>query len=123
MRGTAALRFALCGGASSALAALVLLPLALSCGEVVLRSGLAGWLATTLAGVGGGAWLVSQHGRGGPLFLAALGACMLLRLLLFVGGPLAAAPQGADAVWAVLVGLFAGYLPVQVSEVLWFLRS
>jgi hypothetical protein len=119
----AALRFAAWSGASALIVALALVPLALSRGDVVVRWGLIGWLVTAAAGVGGGAWLISKHGTPGPGFLVALGVCMLARLILFVAGPLAASPLGTEAVWACVIGLFAGYLPAQATEVIWFARA
>jgi hypothetical protein len=117
------LRFALWSGVSGLIVALLLTPLALGRGTLAVQWGLVGWFLTTLAGVGGGAWVVSQHGRSGVGFVLALGVCMLSRLILFVAGPFAAAPLGTEAVWACVVGLFAGYLPAQATEVIWFARS
>jgi len=117
------LRFALWSGASGLIVALLLVPLALGQGEMAVQWGLLGWLLTMLAGVGGGAWAVSQHGRSGVGFLLALGVCMLARLIIFVAGPFVAAPLGTEAVWACVVGLFAGYLPAQATEMIWFARS
>jgi hypothetical protein len=119
----AALRFAAWSSASALIVALALVPLALSRGDVVVHWGLIGWLVTAAAGVGGGAWLISKHGTPGPGFLVALGVCMLARLILFVAGPLAASPLGTEAVWACVIGLFAGYLPAQATEVIWFARA
>jgi hypothetical protein len=116
-------RFALWSAASATIVALALVPLALSRGEVVLGWGLAGWFLTAAAGVGGGAWLVSRHGKPGPGFLVAMGVCMLARSVLFVAGPFAAASLGVEAVLACVAGLFAGYLPPQAAEVIWFARS
>jgi hypothetical protein len=117
------LRFALWSAASVLIVALLMVPLALSQEEVVVRSGLIGWMLTAAAGVGGGAWAVSKHGTPGSGFLVALGVCMLARLILFVAGPLAAAPLGMKAVWACVAGLFAGYLPAQATEVIWFAKA
>jgi hypothetical protein len=117
------LRFALWSGGSGLIVALLLMPLALGRGELAVQWGLLGWLLTTVAGVGGGVWVVAQHGGSGVGFLLALGVCMLTRLILFVAGPFAAASLGAEAVWACVVGLFAGYLPAQATELIWFARS
>jgi hypothetical protein len=48
---------------------------------------------------------------------------MMSRLVLFVAGPLVAAPLGVDAVLACIVGLFAGYIPTQTVEVIWIARG
>jgi hypothetical protein len=117
------MRFALWSGASALTGLLLLLPVALPRDGVVLGWGLTGWLLTAAFGVAGGAWAVSRHGRPGNGFLMALGVCMLARLFLFVAGPLAASPLGMEAVWALLAGLFAGYLPSQAAEVIWFARA
>jgi hypothetical protein len=101
----------------------LLLPVAASWGGTVVRWSLLGWLLTTLAGGAGGAWLISQHGTPGKGFLVAWGVCMLSRLILFVAGPLTLAPRGMDVALACLVGLFAGYVPTQTVEVVWFARK
>jgi hypothetical protein len=117
------MRFARWSGASAMIAALLLVPLAASWGGPVVRWSLLGWLVTTLFGVAGGTWLVSKHGTRGPGFLVALGVCMLARLIVFVAAPFAVASHGAEAAVACIVGLFAGYLPTQATEVIWIARS
>ncbi len=115
-------RFLLISVSSALIAAVLLLPVAVPHGGLVLVSGLAGWLATALAGVAGGAWVVSVHGKPGVGFLVALGVCMMSRLVLFVAGPFAAASLGVEAALACVVGLFAGYIPTQTIEVIWIAR-
>jgi hypothetical protein len=110
-------------GASALVPAVALLPVAAYRGRLVLLSGLVGWCLTALAGVAGGLWVVSRHGTPGAAFLVALGVCMMSRLVLFVAGPLVAAPLGVDAVLACIVGLFAGYIPTQTVEVIWIARG
>lgn len=117
------MRFARWSGASALIAALLMVPLAASWGGTVVRWSLLGWLVTALAGVAGGTWLISKHGTRGPGFLVALGVCMLARLILFVAAPFAVAQHGAEAAVACIVGLFAGYLPTQATEVIWIARS
>jgi len=73
-------------------------------------------------GVGGGSWKVSQHGDAGSGFLVATGTCMLARLLLSAAGAFAAATRGPVVTYAYLVGLGAGYFPVQVLQMRWFLK-
>ena len=123
MRQRTALRFALWSGASALIAALLLVPVAATWGTAVVGWSLLGWLVTAVAGVAGGAWIVSKHGSKGSGFLVALGVCMLARLILFVAGPFAAAPRGVEATLACVVGLFAGYLPTQATEVIWIARK
>jgi len=118
-----ALRYALWSGASALTVALLLTPVAWSRGAQVVGWGLFGWLLTSLAGVFGGMWIVAKHGRRGRGFLVALGVCMLARLVLFVAGPLAVATRGTDVMLACLAGLFAGYLPTQATEIVWFARK
>jgi hypothetical protein len=81
-----------------------------------------GWLVTALTGVAGGAWVASRHGRAGAGFFVALQTCILARLGLSALGALLAANRGRDAAWAYVAGLVAGFLPLQVFEILWFFR-
>jgi hypothetical protein len=123
MRRQAGVDFALRSGASELLAGVALLAWAASRGAPAPGWALGGWLLTALAGVGGGLWLIARHGRTGNGFLAALATCIVLRLVLFLVWPLAASADGPQAVTAAVAGLFAGYLPAQTIEVLWFARS
>lgn len=104
-------------------AALALLAFAVPRGGPAVGWSLIGWLIMTLAGSLGGAWTVSQHGRPGSGFLVAVGICMLSRLVLGAAGVAAAAGAGTAAVWALLAGLAVTYVPLQVFEMIWFLRS
>lgn len=122
MKSTGALGFAIIGVAIAAIAGLALLPLALARGGAALNWGLTGWAIMVLTGVAGGVWMTRTHGRSGSGFLVALGTCMLARLFASVGGALGAATRGTDAVWPYLVGLCAGYVPLQLFEIGWFLR-
>jgi len=90
--------------------------------EVVRWSGL-GWLIMAVIGVAAGIWMVRVHGRPGSGFMAALVTGMLARMLVAAAVALVAAQQGIEIVWAYLVGLFTGYLPLQVFELTWFLRK
>jgi hypothetical protein len=118
------MRFALWSGASAVAGALVALPLAgATWGWPGVHWSLLGWLVTTLAGVAGGIWLLTRHGSHGSGFLVAVGVCMLARLIVFVAGPLAVASRGRGAALACVVGLFAGYVPTQATEVIWIARK
>jgi len=108
---------------SALIPAVLLLPVAAPRGGLVLVAGLAGWLATALAGVAGGLWVVTAHGTRGAGFLVAVGVCMMSRLVLFVAGPFAAASLGVEAALGCVVGLFAGYIPTQTVEVIWIARG
>jgi len=113
--------------ASSALlalgAALLLLPVAWARGETALRWGGAGFGATAVIGVVGGAWLRARHGGSGRGFLVAWGSCLLARLVVLGVGTLAAAGRGSEAAVAYLAGLLAGYLAPQLREFVWLLRT
>jgi hypothetical protein len=122
MKAGRALRFAVLSGAIAIAAGLALLPLGLQRGPTALFWGGIGWAIMALTGVAGGTWLVRAHGRQGSGFLVALGTCMLARLFASVAGALTAASSGMDAVWPYIAGLGAGYVPLQLFEVGWFLR-
>ena len=122
MRSSAALWFAIIGTVIAVAAGLPLLPLALDRGAPAPSWGFTGWAIMAVTGVAGGIWMTRTHGRQGSGFLVALGTCMLARLFASVGGALIAAVRGTDAVWPYLVGLGAGYVPLQLFEVGWFLR-
>ncbi len=123
MKASGARRYAVCGGAVSVIVGLALFLVARPFGESVVRWSLLGWLAMTAIGIGGGAWLVAAHGTRGWNFIAALSACMLARLVALAAGAIGAAVQGQEVVWPNLIGLGAGYLPLQLFEVGWFLKS
>jgi hypothetical protein len=123
LKASGAARFGIIGGAIALAAAASLLPLAIARGGVTLQWGIAGWLIMAITGLGGGIWLVIKHGRQGSGFLVALGTCMLARLFASAAGALGAAVQGMEAVWAYLIGLVAGYIPLQLFEIWWFARS
>jgi hypothetical protein len=82
-----------------------------------------GWSITAVAGVVGGAWVVSRHGRAGAGFFVALQACILARLGLSAIGAILVASRDPGAAWAYLAGLVAGFLPLQAFEILWFFRN
>ena len=123
MKGTGALRFVILSGAIAAAVGLALLFLVPDRGPGDLFWGSLGWAIMATSGVAGGGWMVRRHGSAGSGFLVALGTCMLARLFASVAGALAAASSGNHAVWAFLAGLCAGYVPLQVFEVGWFIRK
>jgi hypothetical protein len=122
LRASGAVRFGLIGGAITLAAGAALLPMAIAEGAVALQWGLSGWLIMAVTGLAGGIWLVNRHGKQGSGFLVALGTCMLARLFASAAGAWGAATQGMDAVWAYIAGLGAGYLPLQLFEIWWFVR-
>ena len=123
MKASGAVTFGLIGGAIALASAAALLPLAIAQGAMALQWGLSGWLVMAVTGIAGGTWMVHKHGRQGSGFIVALGTCMLARLFASAGGAFGAAMQGMEAVWAYVVGLGAGYLPLQLFEIWWFVRS
>ena len=120
MSETRARKFAIWGTAISGGVALVLLPLAVWAGAYAVVWGMLGWAITAAIGIAGGVWLVRMHGRPDVSFLKAVTTCMLARLFFGAAGALAAALSGEATAYAYLIGLVAGYLPVQVLEMNWF---
>ncbi len=115
-------RFAVFGSVVSAVVGTMLAGLSTLHSVSAVRWGLTGWFLMALVGVAGGAWTVSVHGDPRPGFLAAVGTCMLLRLVFAAAGALAASTANTEALYAFLIGLGAGYVPLQVFEMSWFLR-
>jgi hypothetical protein len=122
LRSGGALRFAILGGAIVLASGFALLPQALSRGDDTLRWGALGWSIMAVTGLAGGVWMLRKHGGKGAGFLVALGTCMLARLFASVAGAAGAAMGGMEAVWPYVVGLAAGYLPLQLFELYWFIR-
>ena len=110
------------GCAVVALAAGVILALStLSFGAFALQSGLLGWGLMALVGVTAGGWAVSRHGTPGPGFIVAVGTGMLARLVLAGAGAAVTLSRGEGALYAYFAGVGAGYVPVQLYEMGWFL--
>ena len=99
------------------------LPWAVDLFGVMLPWALCGWLLLSLAGVIGGGWLVSRHGRQGNSFFGALVGGMLLRMILTALGMGAAKIAGKPAMWAFAAGAVAGFLPVMLFELIWLYRA
>lgn len=84
---------------------------------------IAGWAAMTALGLAAGAWLTTLHGRASRTFVVALLSGMLARLVMALGGfGFALVGVGRGAAWAWIVGLAAGYVPLQLFETVWFIR-
>lgn len=122
MNSSHSLRFAVIGGAIAVAAGLALLPAGLARGPETLLWGVLGWSIMAVTGVVGGTWMARKLGGQGAGFLVALGTCMLARLFAAVAGAAGAAMNGLDAVWPYVVGLGAGYVPLQLFEMGWFIR-
>jgi hypothetical protein len=111
------------------LSALLLVALALGALAALVPRGDAFALRWTLIGFGlmasvgiaSGASLVRSHGRAAHGFFVALGATTLARLGLAALGAWGAVAAGDGAVAPYLVGLAAGYVPLQLLEVGWIL--
>ena len=89
-------------------------------GGTTLGFALLGWAPMALLGVAGGGWAVSRFGRAGAGFPLAVLTCILLRLVLGLGGLALAA--WATQVLAYLVGSLATFAAMQVFEMMWFWR-
>ena len=114
-------RFAYRGSAVAIASGLPLLLFGVRYGGSVVLWGAAGWFVMSALGLAAGMRLTSVHGDPGPRFLAAMGACILARLGLAAAGAIAVAGRGEAEMYAYLVGLGAGYFPLQAYEMKWFL--
>lgn len=117
-------RFLLRQAAVAAACAAVVLPaVARFGGQEALFWAAVGWLVTALPAAGSGFFIERVHGGEVAPFLKTLGACMLARLVPFAVGCVFAVSRDRNAFLGFLVGIVAGYLPVQFSEGLWFVRK
>ena len=107
-------------GALALVPAVVLTLLFLPRGTAALLFAAIGWAPMALIGVAGGGWTVSHFGRAGKGFPLAVLTCILLRLLLGLGG-LAVAHVNAQ-VMPYLAASLATFAAMQLFEMLWFLR-
>jgi hypothetical protein len=114
-------------GLTATLAALFGLALAAPLSAIQWPAGLswtvAGWSILAVVGVADGVWLNHRYGKPGTGFLTALVVGVLARLVLVGAGTALALRSGGDAPWAFLAGVAAGFVPIQVFEVFWFVRS
>ena len=123
MKASGGVRYGLLSSAVALSVGAVLLFFVLSRGETVVRWSLLGWMVMSVTGVIGGSRMAAVHGRTGSAFLAALVGSMLARLVAAAAGGLAASTIGYQAAWPYIIGLGAGYLPLQMFEARWFLTS
>jgi hypothetical protein len=91
--------------------------------SVGLAWGAVGWGVMAAIGLASGAGLAAAYGRTGTGFLVAIVAGILSRLAATLGGALAAARAGRGALSAFLVGLGAGFVPLEVYEAIFFYRA
>jgi hypothetical protein len=80
-----------------------------------------GFLAMAVPGLVGGTWLAREHGRSASRFLIALATGFVTRLVL--AGLAAFFAARADAGVPLLAGLAAGFVPLTIFEMVWFLRA
>ena len=121
MKASGAVRYGLSSGAVALTAGAVLLFFALSREETVIGWSLLGWMVMSVTGVIGGSWMAAVHGRTGSALLAVLVGSMLARLAASGAGAWAASTVGYQAAWPYVIGLGAGYIPLQMFEARWFL--
>ena len=89
---------------------------------VAVRWAITGWGLMTVIGVLSGAGLVRFHGQAAHGFFVVIGAALLVRLVSSAVGAWGAATAGERAIGPYLTGLAAGYLPLQLLELGFFLR-
>lgn len=118
MKTSGSLRYGLWSGSVALAAGAVLL--ALGPDGAARGWNLLGWLVMSAIGVAGGVVMAAVHGKPGPTFLAALVGSMLARLIAAALGAWAASFIGCKAAWPYVLGLGAGYVPLQLFEVVWF---
>lgn len=80
-----------------------------------------GFLAMAVPGIAGGTWLVREHGRSATRFLLALATGFATRLVL--AGVAAFFAAKADAGVPLIAGLAAGFVPLTIFEMVWFLHA
>jgi len=83
----------------------------------------AGFAVMAVPGIVFGSWLAREHGRPGSRFLSALATGFVTRLVLVAVAAFSAAKAGEGAGTALLAGLAAGFVPLQIFEMIWFLRA
>ena len=113
--------FALVSSAVAAMGAAALLPWFWGGDRNAFVWAANGFLAMAVPGIVVGAWLVREHGRSAPRFLIALATGFVTRLVLAALAAFFAAK--VDAGSALLAGLAAGFVPLTVFEMVWFLRA
>ena len=107
-------------GALALVPAVMLTPIFLPRGTTALLFAGLGWAPMALVGVAGGGWTVSRFGRAGSGFPLAVLTCILLRLLLGLGGLVFAHVH--TQIVPYLAGSLATFAAMQLFEMLWFLR-
>jgi hypothetical protein len=104
-------------------AGVVLLLFTLSRDATTVGWSLFGWLIMAMIGVIGGSLMEAAHGKPGTAFVGILVGSMLARLMASGLGAVAATTGGYEAAWPYLAGIVAGFVPLQVFEVIWFFRK
>jgi hypothetical protein len=115
--------FALGAATAALLGAVGLLWWSAAAGASAAPWAVCGFAAMALPGILGGAWLAREHGRPGSRFLSALATGFVTRLVLVAVAAFYAAKAGEGAGTALLAGLAAGFVPLMIFEMVWFLRA
>lgn len=115
------LRFAILAASVAVLSGAVAVGMALRSGGAAWA--VVGWAPVAVAGIAGGAWLAEAHGRMNRSFFLAFALGMAGRSVAVIASVLCALTASADAWKPCLAGLAAGYFPLQVFEIGWFLRA
>jgi hypothetical protein len=118
-----AIGFGLGASMAAAVGAVALLPLFLGNDRLVSAWAAKGFLAMAIPGIAGGAWLAREHGRSAKRFLVALATGFVTRLILAALSAFFAARTGNGAGTALLAGLAAGFVPLMIFEMVWFVRA
>jgi hypothetical protein len=108
---------------AAAIGAVTLLPWFLGDDQLTSAWAAKGFLAMTIPGIAGGAWLAREHGRSAKRFLVALASGFVTRLILAAFSAFFAARAGNGAGTALLAGLAAGFVPLMIFEMVWFVRA
>jgi hypothetical protein len=115
--------FVLGAGAAATLGAAGLATWVASTGTSAFPWAAGGFAAMAVPGIAGGSWLAREHGRPGSRFLWALATGFVTRLVLVAIAAFLAAKAGDGAGTALLAGLAAGFVPLMIFEMIWFLRA
>ncbi len=87
-----------------------------------LRWAALGWAAAAVPGMVFGTWLARRHGTPGTGFVVAMGTGILVRFVTVLGSLAFVLNRGGGLQRPWLAGLVAGYVPLQLFELAWFVR-
>jgi hypothetical protein len=115
--------FALGASAASILGGVALVAWLAGASASALPWAAGGFAAMAVPGIVAGSWLAREHGRPASRFVLALATGFVTRLVLVAIAAFLAAKAGEGAGTALLAGLAAGFVPLMVFEMIWFLRA